>query len=383
MALKELRTLTKVALAEWEELEDEAGNEKEYVCEGTPSATWWQQKTPGTSYWRCHVPARHLPGQSLALRFSDLKIGADGEVLMPRHQGAMIAQFVGNATRALVMAHQMNQGTRVLMEVDDNYLVPAPHTPNVRSAWQAKIDRSPADNYSNQAHRKILSWVDGIIVATEELAARYAQVTQAPIYHCPNSIDLDDWPGHSEGFRAADKGADESQGRSLAIGYAGSDSHRFDLANVDRGLDWAWRQPKVELWKIGAQTVHWRYQHTRMPWTDTLADYRANLRSLDVGLCPLKRGDWHDCKSDIKAMEYLLAGAVPIVQRDSPCYRDWVDVVPSATTEKDWLNAIKWCVQSPREEVQDAWQRGYDFLLKNKLIEQHIAGWRKAITWSV
>jgi hypothetical protein len=77
-------------------------------------------------------------------------------------------------------------------------------------------------------------------------------------------------------------------------------------------------------------------------------------------------------------MEYLLSGAVPIVQRDSPCYRDWVDIVPSASTEKEWLKQVKWAVQAPREELREVWQRGYDFLFANKLIEQHIAKWREA-----
>lgn len=380
MPLEELRTLSEGAVKRFRKLaQAEEGNEKEYVCEDEPLATWWQQKTPGTTYWRCHLPAKALPGQSFALYYSDLKIGDDGEVLMPRQRGAMIAQFVGNATRALLMAHQQEQGAKVLMEVDDNYLVPPPHAPQVHTSWQHKIDRSSNDRYSFQAHRKILRWVDGIIVATEELAARYAQVTQAPIYHCPNSIDLDDWPGHSEGFRAAGKDADESLGQPLAIGYAGSASHRYDLLLVERALDWAWRQENVQLWKIGTGTVHWRFPHEQLPWTDNLGDYRKNLRILDIGLCPLKRSDWHDCKSDIKAIEYTLSGVLPIVQR-APPYRDWIDVVPSCETEKDWLRAVKWCVQSPREDLQEAWKRAYEFVMKRKLIEQHIGKWRSAIT---
>jgi hypothetical protein len=142
-------------------------------------------------------------------------------------------------------------------------------------------------------------------------------------------------------------------------------------------MDWAWRQPNVKLYLLGQ--LEWRVPHEEIAWSVDLVQYRRNLQVLDVGLCPLKRSAWHDCKSDIKAMEYLLSGAVPIVQRDSPCYKDWIDVVPSATTEKDWLKQIKWAVQAPREELREVWQRGYDFLLANKLINQHIAKWREAV----
>lgn len=374
--LQELRSPSKELLRLWADKQPEDRHE-EYVSSADPLATWWVQETPGTTYWRANVPAKHLPGQALRLQYSDLKEDAEGRVIVPRQRGkTAIWQFVGVAVRALIMAHQQEQGVRVLMELDDSYLQapPIPPLPGTRVQWQTSLSHENAAEYSYQAHRKIIRWVDGLIVSTEELAFRYEQATLAPIYHCPNSIDLDDWPGHEQGFGRAGTGDDEP----LAIGYAGSGSHRYDVALIERGMDWAWRQPNVKLWGLGVAAGR-RFPFEQIPWTDDLSEYRRNLQVLDVGLCPLKRSSWHDCKSDIKAIEYLLSGAVPIVQRDSPCYRDWIDVVPSATTEKDWLKAIKWAAQAPREELRDAWQRGYDFLLKNKLIEQHIAKWQSAV----
>ena len=373
--LQELRKPSKALLKQFGDYQEES-RLGEFIPEGELLATWWTQLTPGTTYWRANLPAKHLPGQALRLKYSDLTEDSEGRVIVPRQRGIAIWQFVGVAVRALIMAHQQDQGVRVLMELDDSYLrpPPIPSLPGSRAMWQTSLKRGNAAEYSYQAHRKIVRWVDGLIVSTDELAVRYEQVTSAPIYVCPNSVDLDDWPGHSEGFGRA--GTDDSE--ALTIGYAGSSSHRYDVRLVDRALDWAARRDDVKLCALG-QAAGWRFPHEQIARSDDLAQYRRNLRVLDVGLCPLKRGDWHDNKSDIKAMEYLLAGAVPIVQRDSPCYADWVDVVPSATTEKDWLRAIKWAVQSPREELRDAWQRGYDFLLQNKLIEQHIEKWRVAV----
>jgi len=376
MPLAELRKPSKALLKLWADQQPEDRHE-EFIPTADSLATWWTQITPGTTYWRAYVPAKHLPGQALRLKYSDLKQDAEGNVFVPRQRGTAIWQFVGVAVRALIMAHQQDQGVRVLMELDDNYLVPVPIPllPGSTRHWQTSLSHENAAEYSHQAHRKIVRWIDGLIVSTEEIAARYAQATQVPIYHCPNSIDLDDWVGHAQGWgraRTGDSGA-------LAIGYAGSDSHRYDLALIERGMDWAWRQPNVKLWKIGAATKTWRVPYEQVPWSDNLPEYRRNLQVLDVGLCPLKRSDWHDGKSDIKAMEYLLSGAVPIVQRDSPCYRDWIDVVPSATTPKDWLKQIKWAVGAPREELREVWQRGYDFLLERKLIGQHIHKWQEAV----
>jgi hypothetical protein len=304
----------------------------------------------------------------LHLRWTDLLERENGEIVLPRQEGVGIWQFVGNAARALLMAHCQEKNIRTLMEVDDNYTAPTPHIPGRKIEWQVKLDRSAYDAYSNQAHSKIIKWVDGVIVATDYLANVYETKTTAPIYVCPNSVALEDWP-------TPVKKDDEIR----RIGYAGSDSHLYDLTLIDRALDDAWRRRNVELWKLSSKLIEWRYPHKQIMWSNDLEQYRRNLHILNVGLCPLKRGKWHDSKSDIKAMEYLLAGALPIVQGDSPAYKDWVGVVPSASTEKEWRKIIKWACLAPQEELDEARQRGMSYLMKNKLIEQHIHKWHEAI----
>ncbi len=361
MPLSELRQATKTA-------RDLISNqfspppEDEHVPAGEALATWWVQATPGTTYWRCVVPARVLPGQALHLGWSDVK----ASLVMPRHRGVGIFQFVGNASRALVMALLQEQGVKALMEVDDDYMNVPPSVPGLPRSWTTKLDRSPSDRYSHQAHRKVLRWVDGVIVSTPTLAERYSRATTAPVYLCPNSVDLDDWPADPAG----------PSGRN--IGYAGSDSHRYDLALIERAMDWAWRQPDVTLYKIGVGTAEWRFPHERVPWANDLAQYRRNLQVLDVGLCPLKRNAWSDCKSDIKPIEYVLTGAVPIVQK-APPYADWFDVVPTCETEKDWLKAVKWACSAPPDELVEVWERARKFVLARKLIGQHIDKWRLSI----
>lgn len=370
MVADELRSLNGLDADDFRRLLPEEDVGAEVESEGA-LATWWQQKSSGTTYIRCHVPARALPGNSFSLRYSDLKIGAEGEVYVPRQPmgTTSIWQFVGNATRALIMAHLQEQGHKVLMEVDDNYLVPPPTFPGAHRDWGTSLDRSEQDRYSMQAHRRIIRWVDGIIVATDELAERYATRTQAPIYVCPNSADLDDWPMLSKVI-----GQD---GTTRNVGFAGSASHRYDVALIEDALDWASRSG-AKLHKLGGVGTTWRFPHEAMPWTDDLAQYRRNLQVLDVGLCPLKQSDWHDCKSDLKAIEYTLAGVLPIVSK-SPPYKDWFDVVPTCETRKDWVRAVKWAVNAPGDELRDAFNRAWRLVVGQKLIQQNIGSWREAI----
>jgi hypothetical protein len=240
-------------------------------------------------------------------------------------------------------------------------------TPGSRRAWSSTVKQSWGNTgYSHQAHRLILPSIDGLIVSTEEIANRYEGLVPAGIHVCPNSVDVDDWetPEHPE--------------RKTVVGYAGSDSHYYDLFLVERALDAAHRMG-APLVKMGAHGNNWRWPHEMMPWTDNLAEYRRNLQAIDVGLCPVKRSDWHDCKSDIKAMEYLMAGVLPIVQADSPCYRDWVDLVPSASTEKQWEKAVRDVLSWSRDERLSVWGKARDWLLEHKTITKHVHKWHEAI----
>lgn len=331
-------------------------------------ATWWRQKTAGTTYWRCSIPAKYLPGQVCSLTTSDLTEPEPDRFEFPWQRGAAVWQFPANATRALCMAKMQDLGVKVLVEVDDNYLMPAPSLPGARgpgSDWSLTLDRM-TDLHSVQAHKRIVPWVDGVIVSTDELAERYSRLNPE-VFVCPNAADPDDWPL-----------AEIEPERWRRIGYAASDSHMYDAALIDRALDWAWRQKGVKLVKLGLGSLAWRYPHEQVPWADSHEDYRRNLRQLHVGLCPLKRGPWADCKSDVKAVEYTLSGVLPLVQ-DAPPYAAWRGVVPTAKGPKQWQRIVRWAVKARWDELQDAWRQAYEFVLANRMIGQHIDEWRRAV----
>lgn len=329
----------------------------------TPLATFWRQATEGTFYWRLLIPARHLPGQVNDLRNSDI---AHPDPLA-RQAGVAVWQFLGDLERTRFAARLQSAGVKSMMELDDNYMLPPPPVPGVKSGWSRTIKDSwkkGATGYSHQAHKLILPSLDGLIVSTDELAERYAPRVPAGVFVCPNSVDPDDW--------------DPVEPRETTrVGFAGSASHQYDLHIVDRALDWASRH--TSLVKLGASTSNWRWPHEQMPWTDDLAEYRRNLQMVDIGLCPLKRSDWHDCKSDIKAMEYLMAGAVPVVQADSPVFKDWLDLVPSASTPKQWERTVKELVLMPADDRHRIWRDAHAFLMEHKTIHTHIHKWRRAI----
>lgn len=324
-------------------------------------ASWWCQITPGTVYWRCQIPARHLPGQVLDLQPSDLVQDGD-QFHMPRQQGTAIWQYVGNKARATLMAHQQSEGVRVLLEVDDNYLIPSP-TPNrdwVRTDQQA----GDIDKHTFEMNRRIAGWADGVICATAPLADAY-RALNPNVYVCPNSVDPADW-----------EELDKPNDGVLRIGWAASASHAVDAPLVRRALAWASRQRDVEVWLLGTRFDGWDFKFTPLPWTDNLAAYRQSLQVLDVGVCAIVDTPWSRCKSAVKAYELAMAGAYPLVSAVAP-YRPYEGPTIRCRTGKDWERAIQWCVWH-RDEIKGLAAEARSYVLAKHQIADSIHLWRQA-----
>lgn len=331
-------------------------------------ATWWAQREGGNWYWRCTIPSRHLPGHVLSLRYDDLR-EFDGDIVMPRQRGGTaIWSYAGNATRGILMKAQQEAGLRVLMEVDDNYLIAAPPVPTQgKGDWQFKLDKaSGSDKHSHEAHEILARMVDGVVVTTENLAAAYRRVN-TNVHVCRNSVDPDDW-----------EQPEKPNDGMFRVGYAASHSHWFDANDVQRALHWAAEQPGVEVVMLGLDPG-WSFPYKHLPWTRDLAEYRRSLQVLDVGLCPLREGPWADSKSDIKLMEYGMSGAASIVA-DRPPYQDWVDSPEALTarTPKEFLKAVRWCVQN-QDGVREIARACKTRILRDRTIQDEIGKWQVAV----
>jgi hypothetical protein len=336
-------------------------------------ATFWRQATPGTTYVRCLLPARYLPAQALGLRSMDLDWDEErDQMVMPRFKGTTaVWQFLGDDWRSRIAWGLQDQGIRTLMEVDDNYLIHHPHQPGQKLAWHRTIRESSAPGetgYSNEMHRLLVPTMDGIIVSTEYLRDRYLEYTDN-VYVCPNTVDPVDWEDQ-----------EEKDPSVLRIVYSGSQSHLRDAPQLNKALKWASRQKGVEVWLQGVNPI-WGFA-TNVPWTESLREYRRVMGRFDVGLAPLIGGTWADGKSDLKALEYSMAGVVPFVAHEEP-YRPWFDfqeqVVESSTEE--WLDRVKWIVRN-RDALPALLERSREYVLANRTTADNVWRWREAFNGS-
>ncbi len=344
----------------------EASKAFDFVREGS-LATFWRQATPGTTYWRGYLPMLYLPGQVTpvwdeCLEWDD----ATQHLTVKGQEGTPIWQFLGDDGRTRIALQQQRQGTRVLMEVDDNYLRFAPPLYGKFGAWTKTHAEALANKtgYSVEMHRKIVPLMDGIICSTEQLADEYSAYNDN-VYVCPNSIDPTDWD------------VERTESDILRIGYYGSPSHARDYPLVKKALKWAMKQPDVEVSMIGFTPPGWRGKIA--PWADNLFDARKNLGAIDVGIAPLTRNLWADGKSDVKALEYAMAGVMPIVE-DAPPYSPWKDMgwewCPKG--ELGWSDAIHDVIEM-RDDVKMFAAQAKDYVLAERTIQGNVHKWQEAI----
>jgi hypothetical protein len=328
-------------------------------------ATFWRQASIAAYHWRCDIPARHLPAQSVSLKASlmDWDMEKD-QIVLRHHRGVGVWQFLGDDFRSRVAFALQDQGVRTMMEVDDLYLYSPPRSVGSRGAWASTPEegRKTGLMYNHEEHRILTPQFDGIICSTESLAREYREFNDN-IYVCPNSIDTADW--HERPDRKDDV---------FRIGYYGGSSHLHDWPLVKKALKWASRQKGVEVVMLGFAPPGSSYR--TYPWTDDLRAARENLYTLDLGVAPLKQGRFSNGKSDIKAMEYAMAGACPLMQQAEP-YGPWKHMFPDLMIE-DWEDAIRYCVKN-QDECRDYAKMAKTYVLRERTIEKNVHLWKEAI----
>lgn len=302
-------------------------------------ATFYAGATPATTYVRCQLPARALPG--IVQRTIPHTMDTDGNLDFYEQVGATIWQFAGNKTAAVYTGAMRGLGIKVLIEVDDNYLINPGTSILKRQQWAMEI--GGAEN-TRDGHRWVAEWADGIIVTTPYLAAQYRAVNKN-VFVCPNSVDPNDWPDPVK----PDDGV-------FRICWFASQSHEDDIPIVTRAFEWASRQPNVEAWMVGLDPntklkfkQRWRFRYGQIPWINDLDDYRHAFQIFDLGLAPVSRNPVGLGRSDLKCLEYLMGGALPVVQAAAP-YHWWKDKPALIASDSEgFLKQVQWAVANQTE----------------------------------
>lgn len=332
-------------------------------------ASFYHQATPGTTYWRCQLPARWLPGQAI-FNHPYAEPDEHGLPKFVNHAGTAVFQYAGDLFHHQITRQLQDQGYRVLIEVDDDYtnwfkeVMP-------RAGWKRTIAEAAPNGFSVEQHRFTVEIADGVIVTTERLANRYRKLNPN-VFVCPNQIDPVDWPE----VKKPDDGI-------FRIGWFASGSHREDGQIIRRALEWASRQPNVEVNLIGIGVgpdgrPWYPFDFKYRPWSNDLSVYRRFLLDLDVGLAPVVGSPWAQGRSDLKALEYAMAGAVPFVSDVDPYKGCEVPGIMHCPTPKAFLSAVQWAVAN-QHEIKDLAREARAYVLDERTVEANIDKWEAAV----
>lgn len=261
-------------------------------------ATFYCDGNDASAYVRCILPAKYLP--ALATR-RVAKSGEAKELVRQNPSPISVFQYPANLHQPII-SQLRRVGKKILVDVDDDYT-----SIDLRKTLLRSGRRKLAEYWRRNAaaHVRICKQSDGIICSTFELAERYSKYN-SNIQVALNTVEYMDWPD-----------PEEFSDKKIRVGYTLAGPHILDAPIIYDVLKWASEQKNVEVVIIGIDP-EWNFLYRFIPYTPSLQVYRDVLSILDIGLAPLQHSKFNLCKSDLKWLEYSMAGAACIAQDYRP-----------------------------------------------------------------
>ena len=292
----------------------------------------------GSKFWRLIDPLKYLRKKGFDAYVSDNGIN---ELEADWADIIIVQSCTDKKGIALLYQFQQEKEKKIVVEVDDflelNEDSPFKHAHNVFEA-QFVISRT-------------MQVADAVTTTTDFLALQLARYNKN-VKVLPNYIDEDRWnlpnlPNTTDRIR---------------IGWAGSITHVEDVRMIERPIRLICKEfPQVQLIIVGDPRVAEIFKG--LPVDNQLGvpfeAWPSKLRSLrlDIGLAPLRKTLFNQCKSNIKWIEYSIAG-IPGVYSPT-IYNDigtkHFDGIYGmiAENQEQWYRCIKNYIISPelREDI--------------------------------
>ncbi len=365
----------------------------------TAAATWYYVGGDSDFYWRVIAPAKAIGAKVVEIPdeggfFAVTQENDDTAfpwymhedgVEYPAQEGKAAVWTRPDLARAThARAMRELHGIRTVCEVDDNYL----GNPRLNMFMRAN-GFGPRERLQ---HLKACASMGHLIVTTNALRDIYWKAMKQefgralvpPIHVCGNHLFLEDWPQRIE------------RDGPLRVGWMGSPSHVWDV-------DLAWAA-MLHAHNQGCETIMVGYNpadpadftveskrslHKTKQWGKAVSravgwekmDGTSRLAlPFDIGLCPLLHNAFTVGKSDIKAVEYTIAGAAVVASATSVYTENWIhgETALLASSPQEMLEHVDLLIRktSLREElVRNAQQ----YVREERDITKHASEWREAV----
>jgi hypothetical protein len=109
-----------------------------------------------------------------------------------------------------------------------------------------------------------------------------------------------------------------------------------------------------------------------------MTQYPALMDDMDIGIAPIAHNDFNRGKSDLKYLEYTMAGVLPIVQKFGPYMHLPKSSCVHADTVEEWADAIEFYVNNPRHR-RNEYQKAMSYVINQRTIYNNAGRWYKAL----
>lgn len=259
------------------------------------------------------------------------------------------------------MLHDTN--VKIIYEIDDNLLDLYPSHPlyyiykNNKNFYQQYLSKS-----------------DLITVTTPSLKNSLKHYSDK-IAVLPNYIDEEIWK-----FDIKNKFSN----KKIKILFSGSKTHIKDLEEIEDAIIAIYNEFKdqIELifWGDVSNKIENNCSITKIDeHIQSYSDYSKFLINLniDIGLIPLKMNKFNQCKSNIKWLDYSMAGIASILTDFEPYNTTVIDQINGLLVKnnpKEWYEAIKELIVNNNKRKAIA-NNAYDFVKSNFTIQKNMMKW--------
>ena len=141
--------------------------------------------------------------------------------------------------------------------------------------------------------------------------------------------------------------------RPFQLGWTGGQSHDRDLDSIAVAVNGFLTIEEDQTFTILGQDYTHKFKRSKWyPW-EPYEGYINRIRAkLSVGIAVVDDDPFNKGKSDIKLLEYGIAGALPVYSRKPPYLSPRVAGVAVGDSVQDWVNAFLWILDNPEKRLE-------------------------------
>jgi hypothetical protein len=237
-----------------------------------------------------------------------------------------------------------NRNVKLVIDTDDAFFNLDKSHPN----YEELHDR-------HDALLHLIKNADELWVSTNNLKKYYQKICKTPVQIISNTLDSRVWRKNIKNV---------SDALPLQFLYMGTATHGEDFQMIAPWLDKIYKKypNSFELHIVGVSDSlpekPWLKLIKRKPNTVIYPNFARWIQSegpFDIGLAPLIDSEFNKYKSDIKCLDYLAIGVLPMVSKVAPYSNQDLDkfIFRISNKEEDWLQSLEKIISNPAKFRRD------------------------------